>query len=84
MLTLIPPKGHEANACEAEDHHRPSRWLGDGPSQWNYFFSPVPVPVVVAAPVVVPVAVFVPVRRSIRRSCRAVRLSLSQTLSDWH
>src|ERR1700722_20322556 len=36
------------------------------PSQWNYFFSPVPVPVVVAAPVVVPVPVpvAVPVRRS--------------------
>jgi hypothetical protein len=34
------------------------------PSEWNYFFSPVPVPVVVAAPVVVPVPVAVPVRRS--------------------
>ena len=39
------------------------------PSRWNYFFSPVPVPVVV------PGAVFIPVRRSSRRSVRAVRRS---------
>jgi len=39
------------------------------PSRWNYFFSPVPVPVVA------PGAVFIPVRRSSRRSVRAVRRS---------
>jgi hypothetical protein len=27
---VLPTIGHEANAREAEDHHGPGRWFGDG------------------------------------------------------